>query len=88
VNKPERVPTISVKNGMSDRRRKSAPHPPTRWINYDTAMARAFLNALIAWAARHVSDSSARILLPTGHVGVGELMRVLAALDQARERAS
>ena len=34
---------------MSDRRHKSAPR--SGWVNYDTTMARAFLDALLAWAA-------------------------------------
>lgn len=52
-------------------------------------MARAFLDALVAWAARNVSNTSARIVIPTGIVGVAELVKVLAALDRAqRGRAS
>jgi hypothetical protein len=55
----------------------------------DTAVAQAYLTALVAWAARHVSDATATITIPTGIVTATEVMRVLVALDRARqERAS
>ena len=47
-------------------------------------MVSAFLDALITWAAHHVSDTSAQITIPTGIVTTSELMQVLAALDRAR----
>ena len=67
---------------MSDRRRKSAPR--SRWTDYGTPMVSAYLDALVAWAARHVSDVTATIAIPTGIVTGTELMRVLAALEAAR----
>jgi hypothetical protein len=52
-------------------------------------MCGAYLLALVDWAARNARDTSATITIPTGAVNVGELVRVLAALDRARrERAS
>jgi hypothetical protein len=46
-------------------------------------MMAAYLEALLIWAARHAADTST-ITIPTGIVSVGELVRVLAALDRAR----
>jgi hypothetical protein len=70
---------------MSDRRRKYQDPPPrSRWVDYRTALADAFLSALLTWATRHASNTSAQITIPTGIVTASELMRVLDALDRAR----
>jgi hypothetical protein len=77
--------TTRRSNTKSPRRQS---HRGARWP-YDTVLCGAYLLALVNWAARHVSDTSATITIPTGRVTATELMRVLAALDGARrERAS
>jgi hypothetical protein len=68
---------------MSDQQRKSAPR--SRWTDYGTPMVSAYLDALLVWAARRVSDATATNTIPTGRVTATELIRVSAALDRARQ---
>jgi hypothetical protein len=57
----------------------------SRWTDYRTPMMEAYIDALLDWAARHAANATATIAIPTGIVSVGELVRVLAALDRARD---
>jgi hypothetical protein len=52
----------------------------------DTSMARAYLIALLKWAATNHEDVDARVVLPVGVVGADELLNVLHALEKARQR--
>jgi hypothetical protein len=47
----------------------------------DTAMVDAFLRALMKLAAR-APDPSTKIVIPTGNVDAGELVRVVCALKR------
>jgi hypothetical protein len=67
---------------MSNRRHKSASR--SRWTDYWTPTVSAYLDALVAWTTRHVSDVSATITIPTGRVTASELVKVLRALEMAR----
>ena len=49
----------------------------------DTAMAAAFLGALMRWAKRR-PNTDAKIAIPTGTVTAGELVRVVRALGFTR----
>jgi hypothetical protein len=66
---------------------RRAPSKRVAWPP-DTAMAGAFLDALARWVARHYSDSAARVVLPTGIVGAGELGQVLQALERANKEVT
>jgi hypothetical protein len=48
-------------------------------------MARAYLAALTSWAIAHHTDTDATIVLPVGRVTAFEVLRVLRALDRARQ---
>lgn len=63
---------------------KEDPHRPQQAALPNTAMANAFLQALVRWAAAPRSD---RIALPTGVVDRGELTLVLCALGLIDRRA-
>jgi hypothetical protein len=54
----------------------------------DTSMARAYLVALLKWAAANHEDASARVVLPVGVVNANELLNVLRALDRARQQTN
>jgi hypothetical protein len=54
----------------------------------DTSMARAYLIALLKWAAANHEDIDARVVLPVGVVGADELLNVLRALDRARQQTN
>jgi hypothetical protein len=47
-----------------------------------TVMARAFLDACLAWAARQ--SGAKTVALPTGRVDADELRQVIVALTRAR----
>ena len=53
----------------------------------DTAMARAYLAALTSWAIAHHTDTDATVVLPVGRATAFEVLRVLHALDRARQPA-
>ena len=55
-----------------------------------TAMADAFLKALVRWVARHggAKSGSRRIVIPTGTVDADELVRVVRAISSINRRAS
>jgi hypothetical protein len=53
----------------------------------DTAVSRAYLIALTKWAIRHANDTTAKVTLPVGFVSAGELLKVLYALEKARQRS-
>jgi hypothetical protein len=71
---------------MSDRARQHRHQwiAPSRWHDHDTQMCRAFLVALARWVLVNHGSPAARVVLPTGCVGVGELTLVLRALETAR----
>jgi hypothetical protein len=50
----------------------------------DTAMAHAFLSALVRWAMAHRDDEAAKVVLPVGILTLAELVQVLRALAAAR----
>ncbi len=54
------------------------------WTQYDSPMCRAFLDALVRWAAAHHDDETAHTVLPTGTVTAAELVSVLRALERAK----
>lgn len=58
--------------------------PSKRALWPDTMMARAFLIALTKWAITHHDNIDAKITLPVGIVGAGEVLKVLRALEKAR----
>jgi hypothetical protein len=69
---------------MSNRRRyKSTPR--SRWHDHNTSMCHAFLRALARWLLAHHGDAKAKVVLPVGVVGAEELVRVLRALEIARQ---
>jgi hypothetical protein len=49
-----------------------------------TALADAYLDALVRWAITH-HTSTDTITLPIGRVNAGELLQVLRALEKARQ---
>jgi hypothetical protein len=54
----------------------------------DTAVSRAYLIALMKWAIRHANDATAKVTLPVGFVSANELLKVLCALEKARQRSN
>jgi hypothetical protein len=71
-----------MKNGRTyDHRRRGER---AAWPN--TAMARAYLVALLNWASTNHANADARVTLPVGIVGPTELMNVLRALEKARQQ--
>jgi hypothetical protein len=54
----------------------------------DTSMARAYLIALLKWAAANHEDVDARVVLSVGVVNANELLNVLRALDRARQQTN
>jgi hypothetical protein len=52
----------------------------------DTSIARAYLVALLKWAAANHEDADARVVLPVGVVNAHELLNVLRALERARQQ--
>jgi hypothetical protein len=52
----------------------------------DTSMARAYLIALLKWAAANHEDAFAKVTLPVDVVDASELMNVLRALEKARQQ--
>lgn len=51
----------------------------------DTALAHAFLRALVAWAERRSAEG--RVMLPAGAVDADELVHVVVALLHARSNS-
>jgi hypothetical protein len=45
----------------------------------DTVLPHAYLGALARWATRQANNASAKIVFPTGVVGVGKVHQVLRA---------
>jgi hypothetical protein len=54
----------------------------------DTSIARAYLVALLKWAATNLEDVDARVVLPVGVVNANELLNVLRALEKARQQTN
>jgi hypothetical protein len=54
----------------------------------DTSMAHAFLIGLAKWTLTHLNDDDAKVMLPTGLVNAEELIRVLRALESARQQTN
>jgi hypothetical protein len=52
----------------------------------DTAMAQAYLTALVAWVRRHMNDSAAKVVLPVGLATAAEVGQVLRAFDRAQRQ--
>jgi hypothetical protein len=52
----------------------------------DTALSHAFLIALAQWAIAHHEAADARITLPVGVVDAVELLKVMRALERARQQ--
>lgn len=75
-----RDPNGSVMTGRTHHRQ-----PAERWSDHDTSMCRAYLAALGRWVMAHHDDVDAKVVLPVGIVGAEELMRVLHALEIARQ---
>lgn len=57
----------------------------SHWAEHNSPICIAFLVALGQWVSAHANDPDAQVVLPTGRVGVEELVSVLRALEKARQ---
>lgn len=55
------------------------------WADHNSPLCTAFLIALGQWVSAHANDPDAQVVLPTGRVGVEELVSVLRALEKTRQ---
>jgi hypothetical protein len=70
---------------MSGRNTYRRRRPVERWSDHDTSMCKAYLAALGRWVLTHHDDTDAKVVLPVGVVSAEELVRVLRALEIARQ---